>query len=514
MVLQMPRPFKHPKTGVYYFRMRVPRDLVGIVGKAEVKISLATKDPALAKELFSDRERQVAMEWKALRAAPEPIPHRQIVALAGKLYHSLMAALEDEPGESGIWNHILRITDAVETAGELEQWYGPQADQLLREEGIATDATSRARLLRETHTAFRQFAEQQLKRSQGDYSPDPNAARFPALGKPKADAGSEVGILDLFELWKRDHLADNKSARTPRDHLQKVEDFIAFVGHGDAKRVTPQNIAEWSEALRHERGLSAKTVNDKYLSAIRAVFGVGVAKYKISSSPAEKVRVKVPKRVRERPLGFTDAEAKQILSHALKALGAPGNTSEHNRLARRWIPWICAYTGARCGEVSQLRREDFFEEHGVPCIRITPEAGTVKTGQYRIVPVHPHLVDMGLLDFVRSRRDGPLFFVPNNRQRKEGNSQAQTVTGHVSDWVRDVVKITDARVQPNHGWRHRFKTVARDVDIPHKYMDVIQGHSDGSAGSDYGETTMKALYREIQKLPRYLEQNKGVEADS
>lgn len=60
MILQMPRPLKHPKTGVYYFRMRVPRDLVRVLGRAEVKFSLATKDPVLAKELFSDKERQVS----------------------------------------------------------------------------------------------------------------------------------------------------------------------------------------------------------------------------------------------------------------------------------------------------------------------------------------------------------------------------------------------------------------------------------------------------------------------
>lgn len=34
-------------------------------------------------------------------------------------------------------------------------------------------------------------------------------------------------------------------------------------------------------------------------------------------------------------------------------------------------------------------------------------------------------------------------------------------------------------------------------------MDAIQGHADGSASAEYGENTMKALSREIRKLPRY-----------
>lgn len=67
--------------------------------------------------------------------------------------------------------------------------------------------------------------------------------------------------------------------------------------------------------------------------------------------------------------------------------------------------------------------------------------------------------------------------------------------------MREVVKIEDPRVQPNHAWRHRFKTDARDVDIAPEYVDTIQGHEDGRASSDYGETAIRAPWREIKKLP-------------
>jgi len=43
-------------------------------------------------------------------------------------------------------------------------------------------------------------------------------------------------------------------------------------------------------------------------------------------------------------------------------------------------------------------------------IAITPEAGTVKTGAGRVVPLHEHLLEQGFLDFVVSRRNGPLFY--------------------------------------------------------------------------------------------------------
>ena len=53
MVLAMSRPFKHPKTGIYYFRKAVPDDLRAIIGKREEKRSLQTKNPADAKVAYA-----------------------------------------------------------------------------------------------------------------------------------------------------------------------------------------------------------------------------------------------------------------------------------------------------------------------------------------------------------------------------------------------------------------------------------------------------------------------------
>jgi hypothetical protein len=47
-----------------------------------------------------------------------------------------------------------------------------------------------------------------------------------------------------------------------------------------------------------------------------------------------------------------------------------------NAAARRWVPWLCAYTGGRVNEMTQLRESDVFPVLGLPCVRITPEAGS------------------------------------------------------------------------------------------------------------------------------------------
>jgi hypothetical protein len=56
MALSMSRPWKHPDSGFYWFRRRVPDDLRNLLGKREEKFSLGTRDPIEAK-LISGRHR-------------------------------------------------------------------------------------------------------------------------------------------------------------------------------------------------------------------------------------------------------------------------------------------------------------------------------------------------------------------------------------------------------------------------------------------------------------------------
>jgi len=86
--------------------------------------------------------------------------------------------------------------------------------------------------------------------------------------------------------------------------------------------------------------------------------------------------------------------------------------------ATRWVPWLCAYTGARVGEIVQLRKQDLRSVGGVWVLRITPGAGTVKNKEAREVVLHPHLVEQGFPEFVskvagqRYRVYGPDHFLP------------------------------------------------------------------------------------------------------
>src|SRR6185437_14281804 len=106
MVLGMSRPWKHPKTGVYWFRKAVPKPMRKAVGRGEVRRSLRTKDPREAALRFTEMAAKVAAEWEALRRGPQPLTLKEAVALAGEAYSDFQV-LEDDPGEAAKWSGML-----------------------------------------------------------------------------------------------------------------------------------------------------------------------------------------------------------------------------------------------------------------------------------------------------------------------------------------------------------------------------------------------------------------------
>ncbi len=148
--------------------------------------------------------------------------------------------------------------------------------------------------------------------------------------------------------------------------------------------------------------------------------------------------------------------------------------------ARRWCPWLAAYSGARMGELTQLRGVDVIERDGIHAIKISPEAGTTKTGTARIVPLHQHPIEQGFLEFLKATGKGPLFY---NEPRQAAVVDDPTnprkrryvkVREHLAAWVRGL-GINDPELLPDHAWRHTFKAVGFRSGITEKVLDAIVG---------------------------------------
>ena len=87
--------------------------------------------------------------------------------------------------------------------------------------------------------------------------------------------------------------------------------------------------------------------------------------------------------------------------------------------ARRWVPWLCAYSGARSGEITQLRGRDIEARGGMYVMKLTPEAGTMKSGKIRVVPLHEHIIAQGFIEMVKQVGNGALFYNDATPQRRQ-----------------------------------------------------------------------------------------------
>ena len=238
---------------------------------------------------------------------------------------------------------------------------------------------------------------------------------------------------------------------------------------------------------------------------MKSVFRWAVENDLMETNPAEDVRQQTAKASRNRETSYTDAEAIKQLACARTYQPKQSDTGavlENKKVtaAKRWIPMLCAHTGARVTELAQLRREDIRQEGDIWVIRITPEAGSVKTNQYRDVPLHQQITSLGFLNHVNTIASGPLFHM--SPKPELNRRYAQKMTNRLRDWLHEAELVPDG-MQPFHAWRHRFKTVGLELGISERVLDAIQGHAPSRSSETYGNVTLKARADAIARFPAY-----------
>ncbi|WP_083742208.1 DUF6538 domain-containing protein [Bradyrhizobium mercantei] len=523
MAFIMAHPTKHPLTGMFYYRGRVPADLVKqLKGRSisvdvgetpslvrlgsHCKVSLQTKDVQTAKTRNAQVETQLGTLWEAERRGATHLTFEQVCALAGEMRRETLAANEAEPGSPADWDFLQgQLSDALSWFERDEDGtpLNPKQGEWEVSRLIQVDGFLQARGLGLTPQSYRQFVEQAggalwraydtlSRRALGDYSPDEHAARYPIWrdSDGRSTEAAAVPLLDLFGRWAAEAKPVAATVDGWRPYLQG---FIGLTGHDDAMRFTSHDVARWKDALV-QRGDSAKTINGSKLAALKTVLQWGVDNHRLTENVASRVRVRQKVRAGERMRGFSLDEAAAIFRAAEK------QTSK----VYRWVPALCALSGARVAEVCQLRAEDVRRELGFWVMQFAPEAGSLKTvSSERLVPLHPYLLEHGFLKFVESVGSGPLFYDEKRRNPGAKKPPAKIVAKNVAAWVhkRDLGVGRAQRKDPNHAWRHYFITVLRDLEINDSVIERLTGHGASNVNKGYGEAMLRTLSRAIDSVP-------------
>lgn len=513
------------RDGRYFARLVIPKELrPWLGGKTELRSPLGGDYRIAARKLagavaelqdkISTAERQAAAEGRVTRSEIRyPLTTGQMARVA---YEQRLKANETVRNALPFWSSIgiddgfaelLRAGIAGRVSDDqMQELVGGSIDRFVKNGNVdVVQGTPEWRALARALCVAEYEALERM--TEIDEGITDGSIKSPLLAA-EIEAVVEAPALSINRLFD-DYVASRQQIGFQRDGGRRqrpvIKSLVSFVGHADARRLTRSNIREWRDELMTQK--SAKTVSDIYLSAIKSLLGWAVENDMLRENVAKDVRQPKPRVIREREIGYTDNEALAVLRFArayVPKVGPDGRRWEDDAsiLAKRWIPLLCALTGARISEMTQLRKEDLFRVGDRWIIRITPQAGTVKSGGYRDVPLHQQLVDLGFATLVSSAPEGYLFSRAKSKDPQKSYASTQRLSGQLAEWLR-ASKLVPNPLSPNHAFRHRFKTVGRELGIQERVLAAICGHDGRTIGEKYGDVSMKSLIEAIDRFPFY-----------
>ncbi|MGN7127308.1 tyrosine-type recombinase/integrase [Methylorubrum thiocyanatum] len=555
MILTMKRHAARADSSVPQFKRRVPLDVVQrvrgrivtfalpAVGREpeqviSLKLGEFAKTSLRTKNLETAKVRAIALAshletlWESVRQGPAPLSQRQLDGLAREAYLALIAEHGENPGTPEQWEKFKALTraalegriegaPAIKPSGQnddevacellfggftgedLTAWINTldanQGEQalvqrvgrltffVLDRRGVTVESAAELDLMRRVARAALEAAWALKRRAGGDWRPDPAAERFPTFeAKPKEEG---VTLSDLFDRWAR----ETGPAPSTRSTWRGIIDSLtAHVGHGEASRITPENVIGWKDA-RLASGRAVKTINDSDLACIRALYRWGIANRLVKENPAVGVQVAAKRKAGTAMLPYQDEDVARLLAAA-----------EREPLPyRRWLPMLAALTGARIGELAALWGTSVIEREGVVGINIapSPDGATLKNaGSERFVPLHPEIIRAGFLDYARTKGHAPLFYGKPARRGSEAKHPSKGTTNHLSTWIR-TQGFDNERIAPAHGLRHFWKSAASRAGIADSIADAIQGHSDDRAAARYRHISIAQMKEAIERFP-------------
>jgi integrase len=531
---------------VWYYRRRVPRQLVPIVGRVEVQKSLRTADHREAKRRAVVVELGLGRRWAALLGQRERavrLEQNEVDRLAEEYYDRLVAedragrhtwrpqgrtipGMPDwvDPDEVEFQDHVFYGYWSV-LQDEEERMRGDRRSVKEDVEQVASgrefDEETRERLAYAFQRERMRFLREMAKEWEDDFAGKPRAplvasgATGLTVNTP-GSASSAKRITEAVREWMHAEGAkwamktQNEAKRDLARLVQVVGDVpLDKVKREDVKRFkavlervprgTPAtaDITTFAAAELPEQRLDRATVT-KSLGSVSRFFAWTVDLEWIEKSPAAGV-LKGKKRGREAQElreSFTRGELEGIF-------GADFAQWERERPARFWVPVLLLYTGARLDEVAQLLVEDVHEVDGVLVLDFNEngERKSLKTAaSRRKVPVHSQLVELGFTEFVESRqRDRAKRLFPDVKY-SSANGWGDAVGKWFTHWRR-AHGVTSGK-KTLHSTRHTVRDGLSRAKVQAHVVNAVQGwENEGTAFGQYGSAPgLDELREAVERL--------------
>ena len=236
-----------------------------------------------------------------------------------------------------------------------------------------------------------------------------------------------TGVKKLLFLYFNE---DTPVYKITRDNLLEFRDLLYKIPTKLAQksRYKDKSLSQILKLGEKDDKLSEPTIQ-KYMIRVIQFFNYCFDSGYISKSITAKMNVKIDIDPSERAvLPYEASEARKIFEivTSIKQSGkSPSSRIEASELY--YVTMIAAYSGMRIKEITQLHKEDIALKDGIYCFNINTNDGkTTKTkNSIRFVPIHSKLIDLGLLEYVNSKKSGNIFKVSNKDFSEIFRSQIQ-----------------------------------------------------------------------------------------
>jgi len=236
--------------------------------------------------------------------------------------------------------------------------------------------------------------------------------------------------------------------------------------------------------------MSLTTVN-KHISYLSSLMLHCVREGLRKDNPASGMKIKQKRRPDEERKAYELDDIKRI------AENLPRPQSKPERL---WVPIICMLSGMRLEEACQLYKEDIVKVDDIYCFDVndSKDKKLKNLSSKRIIPVHPSLIAMGLLDHVDRCEDGGRLWSNFKWCKVSGYSNS------LGKWYQRFNReyVTQDKLKTFHSLRHLFADTLKQQSVQKELISELMGHTQESITmSRYGKRYKpEVLLEVVQKV--------------
>jgi integrase len=437
------------QNGIFYFRLRIPSDLLPYLNQKTIKRSLNTSSTSTAQILSYSYSALYNAAFHLLRVAAMPKP----------LLDDVLRSLQGSTTRT----YEIELPNGLKIKAEGQEDHNRAMEAIQQIQSLNIVNNSPSAPLNNTN-----ILNYKLEEVIDFYfeSFEDNVVKTRLIRKKS--------LSEFVEYFN-----ENKTAtRFLLNHIKSafVEEYIKFL---------------------KSKELSIKTKTNK-ISYIKVFFdyAIKLEYYQYDKNPAENL-VRVSKKdikasAENGFVAFTKEELTQIYNiENLKNIGKEV----------RWGMLLGLYTGARVSEIGQLRIDDFYFIDGILCVKICDdyeEQSLKNSASKRNLPIHKDLLSLGILERIEDlKKSNQVQFFPS--ATKTINGYGNWLSKAFTRFLNMNLKLDKSKKYGFHSLRKNIVYKLQDFDIPEEKRIQYLGH-EGSGSVHSTNYSRKYTEKELFEI--------------